>query len=98
MRIGFPFIFLLICSFRIPDLILLDVMMPRMDGIATLKALQLLPNLAHIPIIFLTAKAQKYEVEDYFKLGIADVIVKPFDPNTLGSAIVRIWETWIQNH
>ncbi|QLH37612.1 MAG: response regulator [Parachlamydiaceae bacterium] len=80
-----------------PDLILLDVMMPGMDGIATLKTLRLLPSLAKTPVIFLTAKAQKNEVEEYFKCGIVDVIVKPFDPNTLAKNVQEIWEKYISN-
>ncbi len=77
-----------------PDLILLDVMMPKMDGIATLQAIKLIPSVSHIPVIFLTAKAQKSEVEEYFKYGIIDVIVKPFDPTSLPQIIQKIWEKW----
>lgn len=75
-----------------PDIILLDVMMPNMDGIATLQTLKVLPSLTNIPVIFLTAKAQKDEVESYFKYGIADVIVKPFDPETLINQVRTVWE------
>lgn len=75
-----------------PDLILLDVMMPKMDGIATLNALKLIPSLAKTPVIFLTAKAQKDEIADYYKYGIIDVIIKPFDPSTLAATIIKIWE------
>jgi two-component system OmpR family response regulator len=74
-----------------PDLILLDVMMPKMDGIATLKAIKLLPTLAMTPVVFLTAKVQKNEVEEYLKSGILDVIVKPFDPSTLAQLLQQIW-------
>ncbi len=75
-----------------PDLILLDVMMPKMDGIATLEAMKLIPTLSKIPVVFLTAKAQKSEVQDYFRYGIADVIIKPFDPNNLSKMVIQIWE------
>lgn len=75
-----------------PNLILLDVMMPKMDGIAALEAIKLIPSLSRIPVVFLTAKAQKTEVQEYFKYGIADVIVKPFDPNTLAKTVLHIWE------
>lgn len=75
-----------------PDLILLDVMMPHMNGFATLQAMKLLPGLAHIPIVFLTAKAQKKEIEEYFKCGVADVIIKPFDPIQLPNQIIQIWK------
>lgn len=75
-----------------PDLILLDVMMPKMDGIATLKAIRELPSIAHIPVIFFTAKVQKEEIVTYLRMGVIDVIVKPFDPLTLGSTIQKIWD------
>lgn len=75
-----------------PDLILLDVMMPKMDGTATLQAIRLIPKLQLTPVIFITAKAQKKEIEDYLKLGAADVIIKPFDPLMLSQTILQIWE------
>ncbi|MDA7948186.1 MAG: response regulator [Hyphomicrobiaceae bacterium] len=74
-----------------PDLILLDVMMPGMDGIETFKALRELPELQNTPIIFMTAKAQPSEVERYTALGCAGVIVKPFDPVTLPEQVQSIW-------
>ncbi|MEO5573951.1 MAG: response regulator, partial [Gammaproteobacteria bacterium] len=74
-----------------PDLILLDVMMPGMDGPATLKALRALPQTAAIPVIFLTGKVQIHEVQHYKKLGALDVIPKPFDPMTLCSSVIGIW-------
>lgn len=78
-----------------PDLILLDVMMPGMDGISTLKAMRLIPSLTKTPVIFLTAKAQKNEIEEYLKYGIADVIVKPFEITTLVKDIEKIWYKYI---
>lgn len=74
-----------------PDLILLDVMMPGMDGPATLKALRGLPELAHTPVIFMTAKVQPQEIMEYKKLGALDVIPKPFDPMTLADNVKKIW-------
>jgi CheY-like chemotaxis protein len=74
-----------------PDLILLDVMMPGMDGPATLNALRALPQTAHTPVIFMTAKVQKNEIEDYKKLGAIDVIPKPFDPMKLAASVRDIW-------
>ena len=74
-----------------PDLILLDVMMPGMDGPSTLTALRALSQTADTPIIFMTAKAQKSEVEDYKRLGVIDVIPKPFDPMTLAQSVRDIW-------
>lgn len=74
-----------------PDLMLLDVMMPGMDGPDTLKALRRLPGLATVPAVFLTAKALPSEVARYKKLGALDVIAKPFDPMTLADHVRRIW-------
>lgn len=74
-----------------PDLILLDVMMPGMDGISTLKALRELLPTADTPVIFLTAKVQTHEVAYYKQLGVLDVIAKPFDPMTLSTTLNRLW-------
>lgn len=70
-----------------PDLILLDVMMPGIDGPSTLKKLRELPHLANTPVIFMTAKVQPSEVEQYTALGALGVISKPFDPMTLADEI-----------
>ena len=75
-----------------PDMILLDVMMPGMDGPSTLKALRALPSLADVPVAFMTAKVQPAEVAHYRTLGARDVIAKPFDPMTLASQVRAIWE------
>ncbi len=74
------------------DLLLLDVMMPGMDGPSTLKALRELPATASTPVIFMTAKVQAAEVAQYRELGAIDVIHKPFDPMELSAQISRIWE------
>lgn len=74
-----------------PDLILLDVMMPELDGPSTLRALRRDRALAATPVIFMTAKAQPEEVAEYRSLGALDVIVKPFDPMALGDQIRTIW-------
>jgi CheY-like chemotaxis protein len=74
-----------------PDLILLDVMMPDMDGPETLAALQQLPELAQVPAIFLTARIQHNEVEGYRALGAIDVIAKPFDPMNLPAMVTSSW-------
>lgn len=74
-----------------PDVILLDVTMPGMDGPATLKTLRQQPRTAAIPVIFMTAKVQADEVAHYKSLGGLDVIAKPFDPMTLSATIRRIW-------
>ena len=75
------------------DLLLLDVMMPGMDGPSTLKALRGLPATANTPVIFMTAKVQAAEVAAYKGLGALDVIPKPFDPMELSAQIRRIWAT-----
>lgn len=73
-----------------PDLILLDVMMPEMDGPETLKKLREFPTLAATPVIFMTAKVQPQEVKSYLKLGAIGVIAKPFDPMTLADQLRSI--------
>jgi two-component system OmpR family response regulator len=75
-----------------PDLILLDVMMPGLDGKATFEKLQQKPDLAKIPVIFMTAKVQTHEIDFYLKLGAAGVITKPFDPMTLATDVQKIWD------
>ncbi len=77
-----------------PDVILLDVMMPDMDGIDTLSHLKSNDNTSAIPVIFLTAKAQAEEKNQFQSLGVVDVITKPFNSMTLASQIAKIlaWE------
>jgi CheY-like chemotaxis protein len=75
-----------------PDLIVLDVMMPGMDGVETFKRLRAVPKLAKTPVVFLTAKAMKWEIDRYRALGAADVIAKPFDPLTLPDRLHEIWQ------
>jgi len=74
-----------------PQLILLDVMMPGMDGPATLLGLRKLPGLERTPVAFMTAKVQSHEIEHYKSLGAVDVIPKPFDPMTLADRVREIW-------
>jgi len=76
----------------VPDLILLDVMMPGIDGPATMEALRNLPVTADVDMIFMTAKVQSHEVERYRELGAVAVIAKPFDPMTLAAQIQAIWD------
>jgi CheY-like chemotaxis protein len=75
----------------IPDLILLDVMMPGMDGLDTLKALRQLPATATTPVIFLTARVQPADVALYSELDSLAVIRKPFEPTALVETIHGIW-------
>lgn len=74
-----------------PQFILLDVMMPGMDGPTTLKKLRALPQTASTPVVFMTAKVQPGEVAHYKELGAVDVIPKPFDPMTLAGRVEEIW-------
>jgi two-component system OmpR family response regulator len=76
-----------------PDLILLDVMMPGMDGLETLKALRENPATNSIPIIFMTAKVQSQEMARYRAIGALGVIPKPFDPMTLAEEVRAIWKS-----
>jgi CheY-like chemotaxis protein len=73
-----------------PDLILLDMMMPGMDGKTTFAKLQELGNGCKVPVIFMTAKVQTHELQSYLDLGVAGVISKPFDPMTLSEEICAI--------
>jgi CheY-like chemotaxis protein len=66
-----------------PDVVLLDVMMPGMDGPTTLRRLREQPATAGIPVVFVTAKVQRQEVERWLELGAIGVIGKPFDPMRL---------------
>jgi CheY-like chemotaxis protein len=75
-----------------PQLVLLDVMMPGMNGPEVLQALRQLPDSATVPVVFLTAKAQEAEVAKLRALGALDVIAKPFDPMTLSDTVKRLWE------
>jgi len=75
-----------------PQLILLDVMMPGMDGPTTLGKLRELPQFSDTPIVFMTAKVQPGEIEGYRKIGAVDVIPKPFDPMALPGQVQAIWE------
>jgi two-component system OmpR family response regulator len=74
----------------VPDVILLDVMMPELDGPSTLAQLRAIPALAAVPVIFLTAKVQPKERGRYLELGAAGVIAKPFDPMTLADEVRAI--------
>ncbi len=75
-----------------PDLILLDVMMPGIDGPETLRRIREGSSRQDVPIAFITAKIQKAEVNFLMSLGAIDVIAKPFDPLALSDRIREIWE------
>lgn len=75
-----------------PALVLLDVMMPVMDGPTTLQRLHVQPGLAQLPIAFVTAKVQPQEVAHLKSLGAVDVIAKPFDPMALADHVRSLWQ------
>ncbi|MEO5841067.1 MAG: response regulator [Acidimicrobiales bacterium] len=76
-----------------PDVILLDMMMPGIDGIETLQRLSFDPRTSHIPVIFLTAKAQSDDRRRFENTGARGIIAKPFDPMTLADDVERILST-----
>jgi len=75
-----------------PDLVLLDVMMPAMDGPSTLSRMRANQSLPLIPVIFVTAKAMPQEIAYFRELGAIGVIAKPFDPMLLGEQVLTLWE------
>jgi two-component system, OmpR family, response regulator len=70
-----------------PDVMVLDVMMPGMNGIETLRALREVPGLATVPALFMTAKGREADIATYRAEGAAGVILKPFDPLQLATEI-----------
>lgn len=79
-----------------PQLILMDAMMPGMDGPETFEHLQNIPEASDIPVVFMTARAQLHEQSLYMKMGAIGVIVKPFDPLTLSEQLTTLWGEYIQ--
>ena len=73
-----------------PDAILLDVMMPDMDGPTTFQKLQADPAIRHIPVVLLTAKWQSADRKRFAELGVAGVLAKPFDPLELAAQIRKV--------
>lgn len=72
-----------------PDAILMDVMMPGVDGPTTFRQMQQIPAIAHIPVVLLTAKVQGIDKRRFADLGVAAVLFKPFDPLTLAEQIAE---------
>lgn len=75
-----------------PQLILLDVMMPQMDGLQTLAALRQIPALAKTPVVFMTAKIQQAEKQRYLDAGAVGIIEKPFEPMALGDTLSQLYQ------
>ena len=76
----------------VPDMILLDVMMPEMDGPTTLAQLRAFQSTAGQPAVFMTAKVQPAEIAYYKSLGARGVLAKPFDPMRLAQQVLQLWE------
>jgi CheY-like chemotaxis protein len=74
-----------------PDLVLLDVMMPGADDLATLKAMAAHDRLKHLPVVFLTARLHDKDLARYRAAGALGVIAKPFDPLALADEVKRLW-------
>lgn len=74
-----------------PDLIILDVVMPDMDGIKTLRELQKNPETKKIPVFFMTSRLHPDELDFYERLGIAGILEKPFHPLTLSDQVKMLW-------
>jgi two-component system, OmpR family, response regulator len=74
-----------------PQLILLDHLMPGLDGLATLAGLREAPQLAQVPVIFLTGKGEPAEIDRFRAAGALDVIVKPFDPMAICDHLHAAW-------
>ncbi len=73
-----------------PDLIILDVMMPKLDGYGTAKKLKSLKETKNIPVVFLSAKTQQVDIEKGKSFGVDDYLTKPFDPVDLIEVVERL--------
>lgn len=71
----------------VPDIILMDVRMPKMNGYDSCAAIKADPTISHIPVVFLSAKGQESEVQAGINLGAAEYIVKPFAPDQLNERV-----------
>ncbi|GGP44337.1 response regulator [Shewanella algicola] len=78
-----------------PELILLDAMMPGMDGLQTLIELRKKPHCQHTPIVFMTARIQQAEKQQYLDAGAVAVIEKPFDAMSLGDRLETIYQAYL---
>jgi CheY-like chemotaxis protein len=76
-----------------PQMVVMDMMMPEMDGLTTFQEMRKIPAFAHLPVVIMTAKAQAHEIENYKREGINDVIIKPFEPAELGKQLEQIWQS-----
>jgi DNA-binding response OmpR family regulator len=79
------------------DVVLLDVVMPRLDGFGACRALKADPRTRHLPVIFLTARSQEFDVQAGLHMGALGYIIKPFDAFTLASEITTLLARWPDN-
>ena len=79
-----------ITAFR-PDLVMLDWMMPVMDGPTLFRQMKLRPDLSSLPVVFITAKASQRELDELMAMGAAGAISKPFSPRDLPDQLKAIW-------
>ena len=79
-----------------PDLILLDVMMPELDGLETLALLRTLPHLADTPALFVTSLSAPADLDRYLAAGAIGMIPKPLVPLRLVSQVHELWEQWLE--
>ena len=76
-----------------PQIVLMDVMMPGLDGPGTLESLRRKPSAKDVPVVFMTAKAQTHQQQEYLDLGAVAVIAKPFNPIELAERLNTIWHS-----
>ncbi|HEX6691889.1 MAG TPA: response regulator [Burkholderiales bacterium] len=74
-----------------PDLVMLDWMMPKMDGPTLFRQMKLRPETSALPVVFITAKASQHDLDELLKLGAAGAISKPFAPKDLPDQLRAIW-------
>ena len=75
-----------------PDLVMLDWMMPAMDGPALFRQMKLRPETSALPVVFITAKAAQRDLDELMKMGAAGTISKPFSPKDLPDQLREIWK------
>jgi len=75
-----------------PDLVMLDWMMPKMDGPAVFRQMKLRPETSGLPVVFITAKAAQRDLDELSKMGAAGTISKPFSPKDLPDQLREIWK------
>lgn len=80
-----------------PDLVMLDWMMPGMDGPTLFRRMQETPGIKSLPVVFITAKASQRELDELRSLGALGTISKPFSPKDLPEQLKALWNSWPEN-